>query len=215
MADSKKRKIGYVDRAQTLANNRKMPNIAPNTTAVVCQRDRKYTFACKFKHKLTVPGNDSMLDAIVLENGICVLIAKQPTTGATKVEFLASLSTEGVSGRLKKGAQNLKAGTRLCTVTIEDGTEVQLSIPVGGKLLELNDKIIANPTLLETSHDNTGYVAVIYPDTEIPSLDVDYATLMQACTAKALVKGVCFDFQQGSCARGDSCRFKHKAVDTV
>jgi hypothetical protein len=212
MSEGKKRKAGYIDRAQTLSSSRKMPNVAPGVTAVPCQLRKKYTFACKFKHKLTAPQKDTMLDAVVLENGICVLIAKGPIVSAQSVTFSTSLNTEGISGRMKKGAQNVKSGASICKVTFESGETVDYVTPVGGKLLELNENVLSDPHLLESASDSKGYLAVIYPDTEIPSLDgyPDYQSLVESCAGKLLVKGVCFDFQQGSCSRGDSCRFKHK-----
>lgn len=215
MSEGKKRKLGYIDRTQTLSNSRKLPNVLPRTQAVVSQRNRKYTFACKFKHRLTVPGDDSVLDALVLENDICVLLCKEPVRGAGKVVFPFNLTTEGVSGRMKKGAQVLKAGTKISTISLANGTTVNFTTPVGGKLLELNDRIIAEPSLLENSHDNEGFIAILYPDTEIPSLEgyTDYESLMQSCSGKIMPKGVCFSFQQGACSRGESCRFKHVLVE--
>ena len=216
MSQAKKRKIGFIDRAQTLSGSKKLPNIMPGTVATPCQRDRKYTFACKFKHRLTVPNKDSVLDAIVLENDICVLISKVPIVGVKNIEFSTKLNTDGVTGRMKKGALNLKAGSTICTIELTDGTMLELVTPVGGKLLELNEKLLVDPTLLELKPDSEGYMAVIYPDTEIPSLTgfTDYASLTESFAGRNVEKGVCFDFQQGSCSRGNGCRFKHKLVST-
>lgn len=214
---SQKRKLGFIDRAQTLSGSKKLPNIMPGTVAIPCLRDRKYTFACKFKHRLTVEGKDSILDAIVLENDICVLISKVPISSAKNVDFSSRLSTDGVTGRMKKGALNLKAGSPICFVTLEDGSVVELVTPVGGKLLELNDKLVLEPALLESKPDSEGFFAVIYPDTEIPSLTgySDYASLTESFAGKIIEKGVCFDFQQGTCNRGNGCRFKHKLVEVA
>jgi hypothetical protein len=138
-----------------------------------------------------------------------------------------------VSGRLKKGAQRIIAGSTICTVNItttetvptiptiptaptfclESGDSVsastsvpapastptsappththtntiRLKCPVGGRLLELNDRLLSSPHLLGFKHYSDGYVAVLLPDTEIPSLDVyrDFDALMasyQVCS---------------------------------
>lgn len=215
MSQAKKRKLGFIDRAQTLSGSRKLPNILPGTIAIPCQRDRKYTFACKFKHRLTVGGNDAVLDAIVLENDICVLISKVPIC-AKRIEFSTRLSTDGVTGRMKKGALNLKAGSPICSIVLEDDSIIELVTPVGGKLLELNEKLVQETSLVHLKPDSEGFFAVIYPDTEIPSLTgfSDYASLTESFAGKIIEKGVCFDFQQGACSRGNGCRFKHKLVET-
>ena len=217
MSQNNKRKTGYVDRAQILSGSRKLPNILPDTIALPCIRNRKYSFACKFKHRLSVPLNKFALDAIVLENDICVLISKFPIDQPGVIEFSSRLHTEEVSGRMKKGALNLKAGATICTVTTKDGSSVELVTPVGGKLLELNDSLISQPLLVQDKHDSEGYFAIIYPDTEIPTLDgySDYKSLTESFAAKNVGKGVCFDFAQlGGCKRGDSCKFKHKTTPT-
>ena len=218
MTDNKKRKAGYVDRVQTLSTSRKKPNVSPDTIAVPCSRNRKYTFACKFKHRLTIPNVDTMLDVIVLENDICVLVCKTPLENVNTIKFCNHLNTEGVSGRMKKGALNLKAGSIICSIQTNDDKLIELRTPIGGKLLELNEKLIENPNILHDGYDSTGYLAVIYPDTEIPSLTgyIDCQSLLASCNANNLVKGICFEYQQtGLCIRGDKCRFKHKSIDTT
>lgn len=200
---------------QALFDLKKLPNVLPDTVALACQRDRKYTFACKFKNRLSIPLAPNVLDAIVLQNDICVLISKLPIVDVKTVEFCASLSTDGVSGRQKKGALKLKAGAIICSISYSDGRVVEFSTPVGGKLLELNELVCDQPALLSEKFDSEGYLAVIYPDGEIPSLDgyPDYKSLAESISQKHVEKGVCFDFQEGNCSRGDSCRFKHKLSD--
>ena len=209
----KKRKVEYVDRAQVLSGSKHLPNVHPDTIALPTKRNRKYTFSSKFKHRLSVPLDGLVLDALVLENDICVLISKSAIMQPRSIEYSENLNTDGISGRMKKGALKLKAGASICKVTSADGTSVNLRTPVGGKLLELNDNLIADPSLLQHKYDSEGYIAIIYPDTEIPTLDgyADCRSLTESFEAKHLEKGVCYDFaQHGICKRGDACKFKHK-----
>ncbi|CAN0357059.1 unnamed protein product, partial [Ectocarpus fasciculatus] len=60
------------------------------------------------------------------------------------------------------------AGHVLCTVEMADGTSRQLTTPVGGQVLELNNRLESQPELLKSDPHGTGYVAVVYPDTELP-----------------------------------------------
>jgi hypothetical protein len=215
----KKQKVEYIDRAKVLSGSRKMPNVLEGTIAVPCVRQRKYSFACKFKHRLTIPENEAALDAIVLENDICVLVCKRPVQNVSHTAFSSTLSTECVSGRMKKGAVNLKAGLPVCALTLDDGTVINLVSPVGGKLLELNEKLSTECRhLLAEKFDSEGFIAIVYPDTEIPTLDgySDWLSLAKSFEGKVNEKGACFEFSQtGSCKRGDKCKFKHKSVHTV
>lgn len=214
---NKKQKVDNVDKGSKVFDLRKLPNVMPDTVALECHRDRKYTFACKFSHRLSVPQSLNVLDAIVLQNGICVLISKVPLTNVQQIEFGTKLNTDGISGRQKKGALKLRAGAVICTITYVDGSVVELLAPVGGKLLELNEIVCQRPELLSLKFDSEGYLAVVYPDTEIPSLDgyPDYKSLAGSFAHKNVEKGVCFDFQNGTCTRGDSCRFKHRLVEST
>lgn len=214
---NKKQKVDNDEKGPKVVDLRRLPNVMPDTIALACQRDRKYTFACKFSHRLSVPQSPNVLDAIVLQNGICVLISKVPMTNVQQIEFCAKLNTDGISGRQKKGALKLRAGVVICTVSFTDGSVVELLAPVGGKLLELNDMVCQKPELLSLKYDSEGYLAVLYPDTEIPTLDgyPDYKALAGSFAHKNIEKGVCFDFQNGTCTRGDSCRFKHRIVEST
>jgi len=154
-------------------------------------------------------------------NEICVLMTKSPLN-AVSVQFADTVNAASFSGKQKKGAQTVKAGHIMCTVMVEGAEEpLQLRTPVGGKLLELNDLLALHPEMLASHHNSSGFVAVIYPNTEIPSLAAggcaDYATLMERITGKtASNKGnVCFSFQKGNCTRGNKCKFSHDSNEDV
>lgn len=94
---------------------------------------------------------------------------------------------------------------------------LQLISPIGGKLLELNTSLLepAHFQLLTSikSYNHEGYIGVLYPDTELPSLKGyrDSNSLLNSYRhpSSRAPPGVCYDFLSGTCKRGGLCRFKH------
>ncbi len=202
-----------MDRNQILADSSKLPNILETTKAVSCESNKHCSLEKRFKNKLTVDNDDFVMDAMVMHNDICVLMCKK-SMSVQSLNFPTSVHTENISGKQKKGAQNIKAGHIMCEVTLKDGLVCHLKTPVGGKLLEINEALLLNPSLLETHHSSSGFIAIIYPNTEIPSLVnggcVDYHSLLARINSKHAGKSnACFAFSKGNCTRGDSCRFEH------
>jgi glycine cleavage system H lipoate-binding protein len=217
---SKKRKAGvYIDRTQILSDSLKLPNVLDKTKAVACETNKHCSLEKRFKNKLVVEGDDEILDAMVLNNDICVLMSKIPLK-VNSVAFSDVINTDNISGKQKKGAQTIKAGYVVCTVETIDRGPVKLKTPVGGKLLEFNDALQRDPSLLDVQYNGKGFIAVIYPNTEIPSLEgcPDYESMVERITNKhsKLNGGAggggnkCFSFAKGTCARGDKCKFKHE-----
>ncbi len=205
-----------------MSDSQKLPNVSEHTQAVSCESRKHCSLEKLYKHRLTVTSDSNIMDAMVLHNNICVLMSKTPLN-ALKVSFADNMCTENVSGKLKKGAQTIKAGCTICSVVIDGGDVVQLKTLVGGKLLEMNEALLANPTLLNTHHNSTGFVAIVYPDTEIPTLDAggcsNWSSLVERIQAKRTKskadRDVCFAFLKGNCTRGDTCKFGHIANDAV
>jgi hypothetical protein len=79
---------------------------------------------------------------------------------------------------------------------------------VGGKLIETNDYLLSSPSLLRTQPLANGYVAVLYPETQLPGLGSGDLTLT-AAEVSGLNSKVCFAWLKGSCSRGDKCKFEH------
>ncbi len=216
---SKKRKAVYVDRNQILSDSNKLPNVLESTKAEPCESNKHCSLEKRFKNKLVVENDPWVLDAMVMFNDICVLMSKD-SLQAVSIKYAGTLNMDGISGKQKKGAQTIKAGYTMCTVDTGVGGLVELRTPVGGKLLEINEALLAHPELLQTHHSSSGYIAVIYPNTEIPSLDsggcVDYAGLVSRLNSKhaANRSDVCFAFNKGNCARGDKCKFGHEKKDS-
>lgn len=209
---SKKRKAVYVDRSQALYDRNKMPNVLETIRALSCASGKHCSLEKRFKYKLTVDNDDTILDAMVMHNEICVLMPKTPRK-CRRVEFHSSISTEEISGRQKKGAITIANGSVICSVFDENGSSVQLRTPVGGKLLEINDSLVQSPELLESHYNSSGFIAIIYPNTEIPSPDgcPDYESLKQKVIEKIAASrdNKCHAFAAGNCSRGDACKFKH------
>jgi len=115
----------------------------------------------------------------------------------------------------------LDSNTNSTSSTTEDDNvrigvrSLQLISPIGGKLLELNTRLL-EPThyqLLTSikSYNHEGYIGVLYPDTELPSLTGyrDSDSLLSSYRHPSRVPGVCYEFLSGACKRGSLCRFKH------
>lgn len=192
-------------------------NVMQGAVAVDYSKPRRHGFVARYSYKLEVPNSPYVADALVLHNGICVLTLKAFMHNATKLEFSEGLSTDRISGRLKKGASIINAGSGICTVSIADGGSFAQSIdiiaPVGGKILELNEKLRDEVDLIKGKlFDQNGYLAVLQPNCEIPHIDGprDWAELTQHLKAKAAMRNICFAFQEGKCAKGSECRFQHE-----
>lgn len=91
-----------------------------------------------------------------------------------------------------------------------DGSTHDLLAPVGGQLLELNSELSAD---LQCISVGTGFVAILYPDTEVPTIDgaLDWNALL--AKMHNAEKRQCFQWLKGDCTRGDMCKFKH-IIDT-
>lgn len=70
-------------------------------------------------------------------------------------------SKNAVKGKGKKGGQLLDSSSILCKILLKDGTEYKVSSCINGKLIEVNEMLSVNPSLLRTHPDSDGYIAVI------------------------------------------------------
>jgi hypothetical protein len=203
---SNKRANGYIDRSQVLAN--KQPNVASGIIAMPCiDRNKTGSLERHFKHKLDAQDNDpTMLTAMVVMNDICVLVLKSAIEGVEKVTFKVEVDSGSISGKRKKGAKILNAGCSVISLRMSDGSEKEFFAPIGGQLLETNGNLLSYPNLLFDQPCGTGFIAVIYPNTEFPSL-----TNSESYNKKSNAKNnICFDYAKGTCKRGNACKFKHE-----
>lgn len=68
-----------------------------------------------------------------------------------------------VSGKFKKGGQRLKKESVLCTVKCSDECEYTLYSCIPGTLVEVNQRLIENPSLLTEKPWSDGYIGIILP----------------------------------------------------
>ncbi|KAF6133901.1 hypothetical protein GIB67_040665 [Kingdonia uniflora] len=104
-------------------------------------------------------------------NGLCV-IGLAPTHaafkhegGITSVDFNVGKSDRSdikVTGKRKRNAHHFESNTALCKVCADD-TSYIVRCCVKGSLLEVNDKLIKQPELLNSAADREGFVAIIMP----------------------------------------------------
>ena len=166
-----------------------------------------------------------ILQAFILDNGISVLVApenfcKERLSG-NKFDITLAPYSAIMSGKQKRGARKLHAGNILCTIKIESiGDDGYISVlsydlitPIGGKLLEINEGLLDNKDLLSHENYGTGYIAILFPEEEIPSIDGcrDFDSLAQKISKQQQSKlsRVCYAWQKGECTRGDTCKFNH------
>ncbi|XP_010666915.2 uncharacterized protein LOC104884023 isoform X1 [Beta vulgaris subsp. vulgaris] len=104
-------------------------------------------------------------------NGLCVVglalthVALQGEGGVTSVDFNVGKSDRSefkVTGKRKKNAQHFHPNSILCNVYAGDASYI-VRCCVKGSLLEVNNRLIQNPELLNTSADRDGFIAIVMP----------------------------------------------------
>ncbi|KAL9244055.1 hypothetical protein vseg_017868 [Gypsophila vaccaria] len=115
------------------------------------------------------PGHDQYIYRHA--NGLCVIglapthVALKAEGGVTSVDFNVGKSDRSelkVTGKRKKNAQHFQTNSILCNVHSSD-TPYIVRCCVKGSLLEVNNRLMNNPGLLNTSADRDGYVAIVMP----------------------------------------------------
>ncbi|XP_042507668.1 protein Abitram isoform X2 [Macadamia integrifolia] len=118
-------------------------------------------FVCYFAPDFMKPAHDQYIYRHA--NGLCV-IGLAPThvalkeKGVTAVDFNVGKSNRSeikVTGKRKKNAQHFEANTALCKVCTSDASYI-VRCCVKGSLLEVNDRLIDQPGLLNSSFCITG-----------------------------------------------------------
>lgn len=115
------------------------------------------------------PGHDQYVHRHA--NGLCVVglapthVAFKDEGGITAVDFnvgKADRSGIKVTGKRKKNAQHFESNTALCKVITKDSSYI-VRCCVKGSLLEVNERILKQPDLLNSSADREGYIAILMP----------------------------------------------------
>ena len=208
-----KRKRTYIDRTQVLSESSKPSNVIGGVAACPCDKTTVGSLERHFKHKLLASNKEiqtgdgaivEVLTAMVMHNELCVLVCNEPCR-VDRLEFIIAADSDAISGKRKRGAKYVKSGRAIARLMLADGSVRELVTPVGGQLLETNDRLLEHPELLWDQPGGTGYVAVVYPDTDLPGL----GDAPKAAAEQHANPNVCFAFLRGKCARGDSCKFDH------
>ncbi|XP_058090820.1 uncharacterized protein LOC131237167 [Magnolia sinica] len=125
-------------------------------------------FVSFFAPDFLKPGHDQYVYRHA--NGLCI-IGLAPThialaeKGVTTVDFNVGKSDRSdykVTGKRKKNAQHLEPNSALCKVCANE-TFYVVRCCVKGSLLEVNDRLIKQPGLLNSSAAREGYIAIIMP----------------------------------------------------
>lgn len=104
-------------------------------------------------------------------NGLCVIglapthVALQAEGGVTSVDFNVGKSDRSefkVTGKRKKNAQHFQPNSILCNAASGEAI-YNIRCCVKGSLLEVNNRLIQNAGLLNTSADREGYIAIVMP----------------------------------------------------
>ncbi|XP_039294824.1 protein Abitram [Nilaparvata lugens] len=135
-------------------------------------------------------------------NRICVvtLAPSHPIRSMRKsiesLDFQISTSIDRldnrVSGKSKRGAQRLDVNSALCFAKCADGEIHKICAGIPGKLVEINENLPENPSLLVECPETEGFVAIVLPS--IPTSERFKAELMnyeQYLEAVAKREGSC------------------------
>ncbi|WCJ39945.1 Single hybrid motif superfamily protein [Euphorbia peplus] len=124
-------------------------------------------FISYFSPDFIKPGHDQYVHRHA--NGLCVIgltsthIAFKDEGGITAVDFNVGKSDRSgfkVTGKRKKNAQHFETNTTLCKVCTKTESYI-VRCCVKGSLLEVNDRLIKQPKLLNASADREGYIAIM------------------------------------------------------
>ncbi|KAG7389656.1 Mitochondrial inner membrane protease ATP23 [Phytophthora boehmeriae] len=100
-------------------------------------------------------------------NRLCVvgIAASHPAmqAGIESVEFTQNILESKVTGKKKKGGLFLLPNTALCVVKCKSGREYTLYSCIRGSLIEVNERLQTEPTLLQQKHQTDGYLVIIQP----------------------------------------------------
>jgi hypothetical protein len=171
----------------------------------------------KFSSKLvTSPLSREHLRVYTFPNEICLLTLSElvDVSSIKSIEFLVNVTDESISGKRKRGAALVKSGQQIAVIHNNDGSDLTVSTPIGGFLLEINSKIVSEKgvSLLVSDTIGAGYIAVIKPNTQFPTSDYPtFESLASHLTERQ--ERVCFSWKSsGTCQYAGGCKFKHPAA---
>ncbi|KAK9063936.1 hypothetical protein SSX86_017808 [Deinandra increscens subsp. villosa] len=104
-------------------------------------------------------------------NGLCVIglaaghVAFKDEGAITAVDFNVGKSNRSeikVTGKRKRNAQHFESNTALCKVCTNNASYI-VRCCIKGSLLEVNERLLKQPELLNSAADREGYIAIIMP----------------------------------------------------
>ena len=118
---SKKRKRIYIDRFENLSSSSKKPNLCAGLKPFPIENKKMGCCERHFIHKLVLEDH-SYLIAYVMANDICVLVSPE----AFEAQSVSFPVVSVVSGKRKKGAKMIHAGSIVVSIMLPDGTTKEL-----------------------------------------------------------------------------------------
>jgi len=88
----------------------------------------------------------------------------------SRVEF--SNAGQQPSGKSKKGGMICLPESTLCTVTCADGNMFIMHACIRGMLLEINDRLLSQPQLLQEKAATDGWIAILQPQPRDESVNM-------------------------------------------
>lgn len=131
-------------------------------------------FTKYYKLNVKYPKNDHLLLLHSNKVVICSLAPSHPILDKTqfkieKIEFIQQVNEE-MSGKHKNNAKNLNVLQALCRITcIKLNTEPIVSAKftiyscMNAKLIEINEKLLTEPELLQNKPETHGFLAILFP----------------------------------------------------
>merc|ERR1719321_1216801 len=81
-----------------------------------------------------------------------------------ELRFRPGIAENEVHGKRNKGAATVTSRTVLADLKLSDGAEFTLHAGVSGALVELNERLTKEPTLLQGEEaEDEGFLAIVHP----------------------------------------------------
>jgi glycine cleavage system H lipoate-binding protein len=187
--------------------------ILPNLLVKECNRENFLSLERRFKSLYYVKQdewllkNELVVNAMILDNNIALFILPFPVISVEEFQFSDAYLDVSISGKHKRGAKSVDAGNVFGTIKA-NSQQISLIAPISGKIMEINERLIANPTVLSTNEYRCdGYLMVL--STEAPKIIENNALLVNSNIPVHLEDKICFAWLKGKCARGNDCKFLH------
>ncbi|CAK8692207.1 protein Abitram-like [Clavelina lepadiformis] len=117
-----------------------------------------------------------------------------------KVTEKLDRSQNQVHGKRKRGAHWLNPSSPLCIISCEDGSRHTVYCGIRGSLIEINPRLLNDPSLLQKSYETNGYIAIVMPkliegNQIMDSLlnEEEYQSYLRSCSKQTINFGIAAD----------------------